>query len=77
MLFRMMESGGDLVLGNVPLTWNNFMDRMRHPSAADFVKSIRRHSFVFVLVFVIFNVGRLSCLILSFMLLQFLRIFHK
>lgn len=67
MPFQIMESGGALVSGNAPLAWKDFMDRMRHPSAADFVKSIRRYSFsfsfAFAVVVVIFNVGRLSCLL--------------
>lgn len=38
-------SGGSAdVFGSstAPLTWHDFLERMRHPSAADFVKSIKR-----------------------------------
>ncbi|XP_020097025.1 vacuolar protein sorting-associated protein 9A-like isoform X2 [Ananas comosus] len=37
-----MESGcGDLGSSTAPLTWHDFLERMRQPSAADFVKSIK------------------------------------
>ncbi|RWW63816.1 hypothetical protein BHE74_00028986 [Ensete ventricosum] len=39
-----MEGGGGDAFGSstAPLTWHDFLERMRHPSAADFVKSIKR-----------------------------------
>ncbi|KAJ8490862.1 hypothetical protein OPV22_012583 [Ensete ventricosum] len=38
-----MEGGGGDAFGSstAPLTWHDFLERMRHPSAADFVKSIK------------------------------------
>ncbi|THU69797.1 hypothetical protein C4D60_Mb08t18190 [Musa balbisiana] len=38
-----MEGGGGDAFGSstTPLTWHDFLERMRHPSAADFVKSIK------------------------------------
>ncbi|RWW11533.1 hypothetical protein GW17_00024853 [Ensete ventricosum] len=40
-----MEGGGGgdaFGSSTAPLTWHDFLERMRHPSAADFVKSIKR-----------------------------------
>ncbi|WOL01125.1 vacuolar protein sorting-associated protein 9A-like [Canna indica] len=39
----MESSGGGDAFGSstAPLTWHDFLERMRHPSAADFVKSIK------------------------------------
>ncbi|KAG6466170.1 hypothetical protein ZIOFF_076040 [Zingiber officinale] len=39
-----MEGGGSgeaFGSSTAPLTWHDFLERMRHPSAADFVKSIK------------------------------------
>ncbi|RRT66999.1 hypothetical protein B296_00039664 [Ensete ventricosum] len=41
-----MENGGGggdaFCSSTAPLTWHDFLERMRHPSASDFVKSIKR-----------------------------------
>ncbi|KAK9110150.1 hypothetical protein Sjap_018210 [Stephania japonica] len=36
-----MESSDAFASSTSPLTWHDFLERMRHPSAADFVKSIK------------------------------------
>ncbi|KAK1302216.1 Vacuolar protein sorting-associated protein 9A [Acorus calamus] len=36
-----MENADAFVSSTAPLTWHDFLERMRHPSAADFVKSIK------------------------------------
>ncbi|KAL3641333.1 hypothetical protein CASFOL_016301 [Castilleja foliolosa] len=36
-----MENSGVLSSAAAPLTWNDFLERMRHPSSIDFVKAIR------------------------------------
>ncbi|KAK1263259.1 Vacuolar protein sorting-associated protein 9A [Acorus gramineus] len=36
-----MENADPFVASTAPLTWHDFLERMRHPSAADFVKSIK------------------------------------
>ncbi|KAL1533693.1 hypothetical protein AAHA92_33545 [Salvia divinorum] len=37
-----MENSDVFGSSTAPLTWHDFLERMRHPSAAGFVKSIKR-----------------------------------
>ena len=38
-----MEGGGDAFgSSTAPLAWHDFLERMRQPSAAEFVRSIKR-----------------------------------
>lgn len=39
-----MDNSGALGSATAPLTWHDFLERMRHPSAAEFVKSIKRYA---------------------------------
>ncbi|KAG8378344.1 hypothetical protein BUALT_Bualt08G0127600 [Buddleja alternifolia] len=36
-----MENSDAFGSSTAPLTWHDFLERMRHPSAADFVKAIK------------------------------------
>ncbi|KAL6522220.1 Vacuolar protein sorting-associated protein 9A [Orobanche minor] len=38
-----MENSDVFGSSTAPLTWHDFLERMRHPSATDFVKAIKRH----------------------------------
>ena len=39
---RRMENADTFASSTAPLTWHDFLERMRQPSAADFVKAIKR-----------------------------------
>ncbi|RRT85381.1 hypothetical protein B296_00010169 [Ensete ventricosum] len=57
-----MEGGGGDAFGSstAPLTWHDFLERMRHPSAADFVKSIKRSVSIASVPFLALSVGRIA-----------------